>query len=148
MKGFCSLIIMSLLTIFATTHCSDVAPDNTVITIDPDRVDYDDQVDDYFNETFLITVKNRQGEPLNDVEITIEFVWAPDYSCPTPGCTPALIMFDKDGNQVSSPFTTRTRDDGTYPVILRLNAKGYSYKADLKVWSGTNFASSEISMNQ
>lgn len=148
MKRVIRLLMLSLILIIGAIQCEDVAPDDAEITINPTSGDYKNTTDEFFHQTFTISVKDSKGVPLNGVEITIEFVWAPNYSCPEPNCVPVLKLIDKDNKEVSSPFTTRTLDNGTYPITLRLYASGYSYEADLVVRSGTAYASAKIKMNQ
>lgn len=148
MKKIVKFLMLFPIITLVTLGCANVAPDDAEVTINPDKIDLSDTIDDFVNQQFVITVKDKNGNPLNAVEITISFIFAPDYSCPVGNCVRSVQLVDKDGNDVSSPFTTTTDTDGTYIITLRLYAKGKAYKGNLEVRAGaTGFKSVEVKVN-
>lgn len=136
--------------IFGMIQCADVSPDDTKITIDPASFTIEGLADERLYESFKISVKNKEGEPLNGVKITISFLFAPDFNCPPSAalCTdPPARLLDKNKEYQSSPFTTKTDEDGTYTVWLEY-WHGAAWKGTLEVNSGTAYQKADVEVKE
>ncbi|HEY4716162.1 MAG TPA: hypothetical protein VII00_03585 [bacterium] len=151
MRTITKIFMPIFIIILASGQCANVAPYESTISITPDGVDLQDTFHEYLNQQFVITVTDKDDVPLNGVEITISFIFAPNYSCPVSSClsAPIIELVDKDNNVVNSPFTTTTGEDGTYTITTRIYSGSWSFVGDLEVRSGaTGFNSVEIKVNQ
>lgn len=100
---------------------------------------------DYNDTTVLATVRDQQGNVLNDMDIT----FALDLSSATSSYILMELYDDETGNgdgiadageQVTNPYRTKTKSFGTKEIIVRPDLGGCEYKGYLNVWSGSAFA--------
>jgi len=150
MKNIFIRILMIFVIAAGMTRCADVSPDDTDIIIYPESFSLKGLADERLNQSFEIVVKNKKGEPLNDVEITIAFKFAPDFNCPPSSVTctiPPGLLLDENRNPQNSPFTTKTKEDGKYTVWLNY-WHGAEWKGQLEVYSGTAYESADVEVKQ
>lgn len=150
MNGKLLKIFIISLTLFGVIHCSDVAPDDTDIIIYPNDFELKGLADERLRQNFEIVVKNKKGEPLNGIEITIKFTFAPDFNCPPSSffCSiPPAILLDENRNVQNSPFTAKTNEDGRYTVWVDY-WHGAEWKGALEVYSGTAYESAGFEIKQ
>ena len=125
------------------------APVDSIITINPSGKTWTVAASfltgcpspNYNDEVFAITVTDSDGNPLNDITITIQLDLSANSSPPALQC---LELFDGDtGAQITSPYTTKTGDYGTKNIVVRMDF-GETYRAELKVFSGTAYSSANL----
>jgi len=116
------------------------APVKATITVNPEEVSVTDGTAsiDTTSQFFYIVVKNENGIPYDEVEITISYLWAvPNKN--------ALVQFYDGDDKVDSPMTVETDSNGTYK--LRMDFKsggGLAYSGNLQVSSGSVFGSASF----
>lgn len=123
---------------------SVTAPSGTTMTINPASKTWDITPTScpstsYNDELVTITVKDANGEPMNNISINV----ALDLS-PNTGSVPVQVLELYDGNTlVTSPYATTTGDFGTKTLKVRMDF-GCTYKAVLSVFSGTAYATAKF----
>lgn len=134
------LILLSFVLVFSSCGSGgSPAPANSTISVTPGTQTYTITGSEITStQYFLIVVKNANGILLDDVELTISFVWA------TPSETGLVTLFDGDVGG-SSPINVKTDEEGSY--ILRLDFKGgtgFEYSGNVFVISGSVSGSAEF----
>ena len=165
---------------------SNEAPEGSIITISPsDLTITDGSLQDIHKQRFLVTVKNPSSVPLNNVKLRMSFIWAtPDgvldtlvydmNPCDGTSETPLAQLYNGDpdagGVPVTSPFNTKTNEDGVFEIWLRFISGGFDvfpcdgvieledpadltsdplifeWNADLEVTSGSSYSSATLSV--
>lgn len=121
----------------------DGAPAYATITINPSELTVTDGMPEEKTHTqyFHIVVKDANGFPLENIKLTIAFVWAkPDEY--------ELVQFYHGGSPVDSPFNVLTDGDGAY--ILRMDfvsGGGWKYFGTLQVTSASAYAYADFEVD-
>jgi len=122
------------------------APEGAAITINPDDFSVTDgtATAEGSRLDYQIVVRNEDGIPLNNVEITISFPWAaPNQAIPG---TTLVQLYDGDEAK-NSPMTVRTDINGAYNLRFDfLSGGGLAYDGDLTVTSGSAFGSATFAV--
>lgn len=139
-----SLILTGLLFLLGCGGAIDLgpggsvsAPEDATITISPSSVTVKDGRSSSYWDTqyFFITVKNKNGIPLPDVEIRMYYIWAAPASS-------YVVQFYEGDTPVNSAHYAVTDENGTYKLRFDfMSGGGLEYKADLEVTSGPLYAS-------
>ena len=174
------LLSITLLILLSIGGCGKApAPPDATITISPSDVTVNDS--SYWGvntQYFQIVVKDANGIPLKDVELTINFIWANpdknpndldllyDLNCDGTPETPLVQFYDGD-NAKDSPMVVKTDENGSY--ILRfeflsggvdldcdgavdVDANGdpvvLAYKGDIEVTSGSVYTSAKFEVKK
>jgi hypothetical protein len=145
-RVFVGFAILSFL--FTAYGCGEkTAPVDTVITIDPDKVEVTDSTatpsvsTQYFRIVATKTDINNKTLPVNDAEIWIDFMWA------VPDAVSLVQLYEGD-TPVDSPMSVKTDDHGVYNLRVDfLHGGGLEYKGDVEVSSGSAFGSAEFSVD-
>lgn len=103
----------------------------------------------YNFELFTITVRDVFGNPMNNVTLYVDLDLAPNTASPN---NQVMYLADADVAQktpVIVPYETKTGDFGTknVQVFVDLGGGGCEYKGNLRVYSGTAFASANIEVS-
>jgi hypothetical protein len=119
---------------------SEDAPAEATMTINPEEIKVTDgslKVTKH-TEYYHITVKDARGNPLKNVELRINFIWAvPDVY--------GVVQFYKGNNPVNTPLNVLTDEDGTYILKFTFESGGgYEYSGTLDVTSGSLFESADF----
>ncbi len=150
------------------------APADAVITINPAEIKITDgSLRDVHTQDFLITVKDPNGIPLEDVELRITFIWSspdgkfdtlyydlrpydPPTTCGDGTAETPLAQLTDGGNPVDSPLVVTTDKDGSYILRFEFLSGGLDtncdgtgdsileWSADLEVTSGSVFGSAKF----
>lgn len=130
---------------------SFTAPSGSTITINPSAVSWtigsasSCPSFSYNDHIFTITVKNSNGENMNNMDITAELALSPNSASAT---NQVLEMFDGDtGQAVTSPYNTTTGDDGTKNIVVRVDL-GCEYTANFNVFSGDAYGTASITTTE
>lgn len=119
------------------------APVGATITIFPSEVSVKDTSAPavWHRTTFTITVTDKNGIPLNDVEIWISYQWA------VPDSTGLVQLYD-GGTPKNSPMSAVTDGNGVYQLRFEYQSGGgLEYTADLEVRSGSISGSATFSVS-
>jgi len=123
---------------------SEEAPAEATITINPSSSSYaggdDTTTVGSFVTNFNIVVKDPNGIPLRNVDLTIFYPFA------NPGGS-VVQFYDGDPSQGApaqdSPMTVKTDENGSYTLFIVFLANGgLEYSADIQVSSGAVYAAS------
>lgn len=106
------------------------APYGSVIQVQPDSFTVTSGLAPTYSETyFTITVVDEFGDPMNNVELFIDYVWA----VPDPG-TGYVILYDNNA-AVNSPMKVFTDDSGSYHLRVDFLHGGLEYSGDIQIIS-------------
>jgi len=154
-KYIIHMILISLL--FISVSCgkgnggvgnSDDAPDGSTITMYPqDGYVYDSLAGDVI-VPISVYVKNKEGIPINDVELLISGSFAAPRN-------PARYQFYREvngGDPVNSGFIAVTNENGVYEFSIKIYAivggSASAFLDNITVNAQSAFASIEISLGQ
>lgn len=120
-----------------------VAPAESTITISgaPETISIGTSSTSWYEYCcFIIVVKDANGIPLNDVDISISYPWA----VPNP---PGLVQF-YDGNAAKdSPLNVTTDNNGAYYLKIRYQGGIVEYTGSLIVVSGSVSATATFAVD-
>ncbi len=138
--GYLKYVLPLIATLFLWS-CGDVAaPPGSTITISPSSVTVTngDATAEWTTQYYTISVTDKDGNPVGDVELSISYIWASPNAY-------NLVQLYKGSTPVDSPFVATTDEFGSYKLRLDfVSGGGYEYKGDLEVRSGASFASSTL----
>jgi hypothetical protein len=111
------------------------APSGSEITFSTGDVKIMDGTAKHTEDYYItIIVKNEEGIPLNNVELTITYPWAvPSVS--------ALVQFYDDVTPVNSPMKVTTDENGAYLLHFKYETGTLEYLGSIVVVSGSSSAS-------
>lgn len=123
------------------------APVDATITINPSEFNLSDSTGftTTHSEYFNIVVEDANGFLLENIRLTISFVWA---VVPVVPDVYGVVQFYHGGSPVDSPFNALTDDDGAY--LLRMDfdsGDGLAYTATLQVTSGSAYGSANFEVD-
>lgn len=118
------------------------APPGSTITINPSSMSVTDDSTTarWFTVFFTITVKDSNGNPINDAKISILYPWA----------VPNLdVVRLYDGSTAkNSPFDAYTDEFGVYTLRFDYQSGGgLEYTGDLEVRSGDVYATASVDVS-
>lgn len=132
--------------LLAVAGCGDklTAPSGSAISISPDSfappADTSSATSTH-SQYFTISLKDADGKPLKNREISIFFPYA------VPDSSSYAQLYD-GSTPKNSPFTANTNMDGVYYLrIDYLSGGGISYSGNLEIRSGSVFGSATITIS-
>jgi len=138
------LLINSIILAFMFLGCgggTDPAPEGAEITFsEGDIAVSDGNATTWQTEYVSIFVKNEEGLPLNNVELTITYPWA----APS---TDFVVQFYDGLGKVDSPLTASTNEYGAYTLKFEYMSGSIEYGGDISVVSGSAAASIEFKVS-
>ncbi len=139
-----SILSIGLIGVFFLVGCGDVcAPPESTITIEPASVSVTDSytAESTSTQHFTISVKDKEGMPLNDVKVWISFMWA------NPNDAGVVQLYDGDTPK-DSPFWAKTDENGVYVLRFDLQSgAGLTYTGDVEVRSCDAFGTATVTVS-